>query len=57
MNKYIIIKKIQIRHASALILVAEDNESNIIGIHSGLTGYGYKVDIARDGMEAVQIAQ
>ncbi|MFK5969840.1 MAG: transporter substrate-binding domain-containing protein [Candidatus Marithrix sp.] len=49
--------KIQIRHVSALILVAEDNETNIIAIHSGLTGYGYKVDIARDGVEAVQIAQ
>ena len=50
-------KKIQIRHVSALILIAEDNEINIIAIHNGLTGYGYKVDIARDGIEAVQIAQ
>ncbi|HIE00200.1 MAG TPA: response regulator [Thiotrichaceae bacterium] len=44
-------------HTNALILLAEDNESNIIGIQSGLQARGYQVVVARDGVEAIELTQ
>jgi signal transduction histidine kinase/CheY-like chemotaxis protein len=53
-DDYIITQKV--RHAGAVVLVAEDNETNIIAIQRGLTQYGYKVIVARDGIEAIERA-
>jgi len=50
-------KDIEIHHAGAVVLVAEDNETNIITVQDGLMGYGYKVIITRDGAEAIERAQ
>ncbi len=50
-------KDIKVRHAGAVVLVAEDNETNIITVRDGLTAYGYKVIVAREGLEAIERAQ
>ncbi len=50
-------KDIKVRHAGAVVLVAEDNETNIITVQDGLTAYGYKVIVTREGIEAIERAQ
>jgi signal transduction histidine kinase/ActR/RegA family two-component response regulator len=50
-------KDITVHHASALVLLAEDNETNIVTFQSGLTEYGYKVIVARNGVEALECLQ
>ena len=42
---------------SPLLLLAEDNESNIIMISEYLDCKGYRVVVARNGLEAIKIAQ
>ncbi len=49
-------KDIKVRNKGAVVLVAEDNEANIVIVESGLTAYGYKVIITRDGGEAIERA-
>jgi len=49
-------KDIKGRDTGAVVLVAEDNESNIVTIQSGLTAYGYQVIAAREGGEAIERA-
>jgi len=51
------IKDIKDRHAGAVVLMAEDNETNIVAVQSGLTRYGYNVIVTRDGREAIDRAQ
>ncbi len=43
--------------ASPVILLAEDNEANIITTANYLTAKGYQVLIARDGQEAISVTQ
>jgi CheY-like chemotaxis protein len=50
-------KDIKVRHAGAVVLVAEDNETNIITVQDGLTAYGYKIVVARNGIEAIECAK
>jgi PAS domain S-box-containing protein len=50
-------KELKIPHAGSVILVAEDNESNIVTVQTGLTAYGYKVIITRNGIEALEGAK
>jgi signal transduction histidine kinase len=50
-------KDITVHHASALVLLAEDNETNILTLQSGLTEYGYKVIVTRNGVEAIECVQ
>ncbi len=45
------------QHNSPLILLAEDNEANILTISSYLTAKGYKVCLAKNGREAVDQVQ
>ncbi len=49
--------RVVVDHPAALILLAEDNETNIMAIQTGLTGYGYEVIVARNGLEAIERAQ
>jgi len=44
-------------HASTLVLLAEDNETNIVTLQSGLTEYGYKVIVTRNGVEVIECLQ
>ncbi|MFM7405640.1 MAG: ATP-binding protein [Cuspidothrix sp.] len=46
-----------VANQAPLILLAEDNEANIITFLSYLEARGYRVLIARDGQEAVDMAQ
>lgn len=39
------------------ILLAEDNEANIVLVTDGLQSYGYSLIVARNGEEAVQLAR
>ena len=39
------------------LLIAEDNEANIETFHSYLTARGYRVQLARNGRQAVEVAQ
>jgi PAS domain S-box-containing protein len=56
-DDYVITQKdINVRHADAVVLVAEDNEINIVAIQSGLTRYGYNVIVTRNGGEAIDRA-
>jgi len=50
-------KNIKVHHAGAVVLVAEDNETNIVVVQNGLTAYGYKVIVSRDGAEAIKRAK
>lgn len=50
-------KDITVHHASALVLLAEDNETNIVTLQSGLTEYGYKVIVTRNGVEVIECVQ
>lgn len=50
-------KDITVHHASALVLLAEDNETNIVTLQSGLTEYGYKVIVTRNGVEVIECLQ
>ncbi len=50
-------KPVLIRHPSALILLAEDNETNILGVQIGLQAKGYQVIVARNGIEAIELAK
>jgi CheY-like chemotaxis protein len=45
------------QHNSPLILLAEDNEANILTMSSYLTAKGYKVCLAKNGREAVDQVQ
>ncbi|MFB2917324.1 PAS domain-containing protein [Aerosakkonema funiforme] len=45
------------QEASPLILLAEDNEVNINTIASYLTAKGYRLAIAKNGLEAIQLAE
>jgi len=57
-DDYVITQKnIKVRYAGAVVLMAEDNEANIVAVQSGLTRYGYKVIVARNGIEAIDRAQ
>ncbi len=47
---------IKVHNKGAVVLVAEDNETNIVTVKDGLTAYGYKVIITRDGAEALDRA-
>jgi len=49
-------KDIKVRHAGAVVLLAEDNETNIFAVQMGLTQYGYNVIVAHDGGEAIDCA-
>ncbi|HEY9764100.1 MAG TPA: response regulator [Trichocoleus sp.] len=40
-----------------LILIAEDNEANILTISGFLEMSGYRLEVARDGQEAIALAQ
>ncbi|MDX2096228.1 MAG: PAS domain S-box protein, partial [Leptolyngbyaceae cyanobacterium bins.59] len=40
-----------------LILLAEDNEANVATFNSYLQAHGYRVVLARNGLEAIQMAQ
>jgi CheY-like chemotaxis protein len=40
-----------------LIVLAEDNEENIEMFSEYLTGYGYRVIVAKDGFEAVRLVK
>ena len=51
------IKNLKVQHAGAMVLLAEDNETNIITVQDGLTAYGYKVIVTRDGAEAIERAK
>jgi signal transduction histidine kinase len=42
---------------SPLILLAEDNEANISSMYSYLAAKGYRVHVARDGLEAIAFAK
>ena len=42
---------------SPLILLAEDNEANISSMHSYLEAKGYRIYVARDGLEAISFAK
>ena len=42
---------------SPLILLAEDNEANISSMHSYLEAKGYRIYVARDGLEAIAFAK
>jgi len=44
----------KVRHTGAVVLVAEDNEANIVTIETALTLYGYKVIVTRDGLETIE---
>nr|WP_275415848.1 response regulator [Leptolyngbya sp. CCY15150] len=44
-------------HSSPLILLAEDNEANIRTIASYLRAKGYQLILARNGQEAIALAQ
>ncbi|MFK5969841.1 MAG: ATP-binding protein [Candidatus Marithrix sp.] len=46
-----------IPNTNKLILVAEDNESNIIGIQTSLQAKGYQVVIAHNGIEAIKLTR
>jgi PAS domain S-box-containing protein len=48
---------IKVHNKGAVVLVAEDNETNIVTVRDGLTAYGYKVIITRNGAEAFERAQ
>ncbi len=48
---------IKIRHAGAVVLIAEDNEANIVGVETGLTNYGYQVIVTHNGAEAIERAK
>jgi PAS domain S-box-containing protein len=43
--------------SSPLILLAEDNEANISTICSYLTAKGYRIEVAKDGLEAIDRAE
>ena len=45
-----------IRHQSVKILLAEDNEINIMVVNKFLQRWGYDADVANDGKEAVEMA-
>lgn len=45
------------QETSPLILLAEDNEANIITISSYLRAKGYRIVLARNGQEAIALAQ
>jgi signal transduction histidine kinase/DNA-binding response OmpR family regulator len=47
----------ELRKKSPLIVLAEDNEANIEMFSEYLTGYGYRILIAKDGDEAVQLVK
>jgi len=51
------IKTPTVFHPNALILLAEDNKSNIIGIRTGLQARGYQVVVASNGFEAVELTR
>jgi PAS domain S-box-containing protein len=56
-DDYVTTKKdIKIRHAGAVVLMAEDNETNIVAVESGLTRYGYNIIVTRNGIEAIDRA-
>ena len=40
-----------------IILLAEDRESNVLTIHDYLTNYGYQVEVAQNGLEAIAMAE
>jgi PAS domain S-box-containing protein len=42
---------------SRLILLAEDNQANVITVASYLTAKGYRIQLAQDGQEAVNLAK
>jgi CheY-like chemotaxis protein len=42
---------------SPLILLAEDNETNISSMYSYLEAKGYRIYVARDGLEAITFAK
>ena len=42
---------------SPLILLAEDNEANISSMYSYLEAKGYRIYVARDGLEAIAFAK
>lgn len=46
-----------VANQAPLILLAEDNEANIIMFFSYLAARGYRVLVARDGQEAIDMAQ
>ncbi len=48
---------LKVHNKGAVVLVAEDNEANIISVQEGLTAYGYNIIIARDGFEAIERTQ
>jgi len=57
-NDYVTIKKdIKVRNKGAIVLMAEDNEANIVSVQSGLKAYGYNVIVTRDGIEAIERAK
>ena len=45
------------RSRSPLILLAEDNEANISSMYSYLEAKGYRIYVARDGLEAIAFAK
>ncbi|MDM8569481.1 ATP-binding protein, partial [Thiotrichales bacterium HSG1] len=51
------LEPVVISNLNALILLAEDNESNIIGIQTGLQARGYQIIVAHDGEEAIKLAK
>jgi CheY-like chemotaxis protein len=52
----IVRKDLKVHNKGAVVLVAEDNETNIITVQDGLTAYGYKVITTRDGIEVIERA-
>jgi len=45
------------RNTAPLILLAEDNEANIATLSAYLTAKGYDLVVARNGLEAIHLAQ
>jgi PAS domain S-box-containing protein len=48
---------IQPTAASPLVLIAEDNESNVLALSSYLQFHGYRLSFARNGLEALEHAR
>ncbi|AMW28057.1 PAS domain S-box protein [Arthrospira platensis] len=47
----------EVAQVSPLILIAEDNEANIMSLSSYLGAKGYRLIIAKDGQQAIDLAQ
>jgi PAS domain S-box-containing protein len=55
-EKYLNIETPTVSHSHALILLAEDNESNIMSIQNSLQARGYQILVARDGAETIRLS-